>query len=111
MGEALRGPAESLLVRPAVVPARDDDVDLVVRRRAILDLEHPAGLRLEREAERIAVTHRIHERPRRGTHEDRIVGGTAPSPLIRSVLPFGPTRACARRPFPVSPLRAPNVPS
>ena len=64
--------------RPAVVPARQDQVDLVSALRAVLVEPEVAGLGMEREALRVAVAVAVDVLERALGSDERIVGGDAP---------------------------------
>src|SRR5439155_16782163 len=74
-------------VRPAVVPSADDDIDLVVAFRAMLDLPDRVGHRLEGDALRVAMPPRQHGAAAGCAREDRVVGGYRPSGIQAKDLP------------------------
>src|SRR5207244_3637656 len=88
-----------------------DDVDLVIRGRAVLDLEERAGLGLEREAEGIAVPHRVHVRARARGREHRIVRRHRAVAVHPEDLPIERVGILREPAVPVSPIVAHSLPS
>src|SRR5687768_6710435 len=76
--EPARYPAGTLVLRPAVIRAGANEIDLVVLVFPVLHPEERAGPGLEGEALRVPVTERVRGRPRGRTREDRVVARDRP---------------------------------
>ena len=81
--------------RPAVVLARLDDVDLVAALRAVLLLPELAVGGIEGEALRVAVAIGPDLGQRAGRPTNGLSGGTAPSGVMRTILPMWLSSFCA----------------
>src|SRR5437773_409999 len=73
--------------RPAVVPARSDDVDFVAAHRAILRFPDLTGLRMDEQPDRVANTERIDFGKVSWFADERIVLRNAPVVVQTQHLP------------------------